>query len=146
MNFQQASQQAEVTHHPMKLGCWCFIDGSWKDKEPYSGQGWYSIFEGFEGLMGARNIRASLSPLHSEMEALICAMECMRNLRQFQITFATYCSQLVKIVSELEQWPVFESYLEDIKMLKISFLSSEIIHVPRMENLKANSLARSARK
>ena len=86
---------------------WCFIDGSWKDKEQFSGQGWYSTLAAFDGLLGARNVRASLSPLHSEVEALIWAMECMKNLRQFQVTFATDCSQLVKMVSEPEEWPVF---------------------------------------
>nr|VDD30508.1 unnamed protein product [Brassica oleracea] len=40
-------------------------------------------------------------------------MECMKNLRQFQVTFATDCSQLVKMVSEPEEWPAFASYLED---------------------------------
>ena len=60
---------------------WCFIDGSWKDKEIFSGQGWYSTIPGFDGLLGARNVRACLSPLHSEVEALIWAMECMKNLR-----------------------------------------------------------------
>ena len=84
-------------------GTWCFIDGSWKDKEVFSGQGWYSTLPGFDGLLGARNVRASLSPLHSEVEALIWAMECIKNLRQFQVTFATDCSQLVKMVSEPEE-------------------------------------------
>ena len=60
---------------------WCFIDGSWKDNDLFSGQGWYSILPGFDGLLGARNVRACLSPLHSEVEALIWAMECMKNLR-----------------------------------------------------------------
>ena len=136
----------EVRHLPIITGRWCFIDGSWKDKDPYPGQGSYRTLEGFDGLLGARNIRASLSPIHPEMEALIWAMECMRNLHQFQVTFATDCFQLVKMLSEPEELPVFESYLEDIKTLKISFLSSEIIHVPRTENLQADSLARSARK
>ncbi|XP_018464994.2 uncharacterized protein LOC108836323 [Raphanus sativus] len=65
---------------PSIPGRWCFVDGSWKDKERFSGQGWYSTLEGFDGLMGARNVRASLSPLHSEIEALLWAMECMKNL------------------------------------------------------------------
>ena len=39
--------------------------------------------------MGARNVRATLSPLHAEMEAPLWAMEYMRNLQQFQVTFAT---------------------------------------------------------
>ena len=80
--------------------------------------------------MGARNVRASLSPLHAKMGALIWAMECMMNLHHFQVTFATDCSQLVKMVSEPEEWPVFEVYLEDVKFLKESFSNIEIIHVP----------------
>ena len=102
--------------------------------------------EGFDGLMGVRNTRASQSPLHSEIEVLIWAMECMKNLRQFSVTFATDCSQLVKIVLEPEEWPTFASYLEDITFLKRSFNSSQIIHIPRTQNSKADSLARSARK
>ena len=58
---------------------------------------------GFDGLMGARNVRAGLSPLHAEMEALLWTMECMKNLRQYQVTFATDCSQLVKMDSEPEE-------------------------------------------
>ena len=56
------------------------------------------------------------------------------------------CSQLVKMVSEPEEWPAFGSYLEDIKLLRRSFFNSDIVHVPRTENLRADSLARSARK
>ena len=95
--------------------------------------------------MGAITVRASLSPL-AEIDALIWVMECMRNLHQFQVMFATDCSQLVKMVSEPEEWSAFEVYLEDIKFLKESFRNSEIIHVPRTENSRADSLARSARK
>ena len=72
-------------------------------------------------------------------------MECMRNLRQLNITFATDCSQLVKMVSEPEEWSAFASYLEDIKLLKESFNSTELIHIPRTQNSRADSLARSAR-
>ena len=136
----------EVHTRPIKAnaGRWCFTDGSWKDKDLFSGQGWFSTFPDFDGLLGARNVRACLSPLHSEMEALIWAMKCMKILRQFQVTFATDCSRLVKMVSEPEELPTFESYLEDIKLLIRSFINSEIIHVPRTANLKADSLARSA--
>ena len=67
----------------------------------------------------------------------------MRNLRQ--VTFATDCFQLVKLVSEPEEWPAFASYLENIKSLRASFLQSEIVHVPRAHNTKADSLGRSVR-
>ena len=74
---------------PVKVTSWCFSDVSWKENEVFLGQGSYSTLEGFDGLMGARNVRASLSPLHSKIEALVWAMECMRNLRHDQVTFAT---------------------------------------------------------
>ena len=94
---------------------------------------------------GARNVWASLSPLHAEMEALLWAMECMKNLHQFQVTFATDYSQLVKMVSESEEWPSFAYYLEDYMTMTESFTRSEIIHVPRTFNTMADSLARRAR-
>ena len=70
------------------------------------------------------------------MEALIWAMECMKNLRQFQVTFATDCSQLMKMESEPEELPAFDSYLKDIKFLQRSFHNSEIVHVSQTKNLK----------
>ena len=100
LNDQKLNPQVEATILPSIPGRWCFTDGSWKENEVFSGQGWYSTLEGFTGLMGARNVRASLTPLHPEMEALLWAMECMKNLRQFHVTFATNCSQLVKMVSK----------------------------------------------
>ena len=145
---QRAAQARSVVNAtvPTIPGRWCYTDGSWKENDRYSGQGWYSTLEGFAGLMGARNTRVSQSPLHSEIEALIWGMKCMRNLRQLTVTFATYCSQLVKMVSEPEERPAFASYLEDIKVLQSSFHSSELIHIPRTHNSRADSLARSARK
>ena len=125
---------------------WCYTDGSWKDKDVFLGQGWFSTLPGFQGLLGARNVMACLSPLHAEVDALIWAIESMKNLRQFWVMFATDCSQLVKMVSEPEEWSAFESYLEDIKLLRRSFTNSDIVHVPRTENIKADLLARSARK
>ena len=53
--------------------------------------------------MGARNTRVSQLPLHSEIEALIWGMECMKNLRQFYVAFATDCFQLMKMISEPEK-------------------------------------------
>ena len=102
-NDPTREQQVQTSSTLVTQGRWCCIDGSWNDKEVFSGQDWYSTLPGFDGLLGARNVRACLSPLHSEVEALIWAMECMKNLRQFQVTFATDYSQLVKMVSEPEE-------------------------------------------
>lgn len=80
-----------------------FYGWTMENQKIYSEQGWYSIPEGFNSLMGARNIRASQSPLHTEIEVFIWAIRCMRNLRQFSVTFATDYSQLVKMVLEPEE-------------------------------------------
>ena len=85
---------------------WYFTDGSWKANDIFSGKSWFSTLEGFDGFTEAKNVRASLTPLHAEMETLLWAMECMKNLCQFQVMFAN-CSQLVKMVSELEECAVF---------------------------------------
>ncbi|WZZ03100.1 hypothetical protein YC2023_089021 [Brassica napus] len=145
VNEQRTTPQIGNMILPSIPGRWCFTDGSWKEGDMYSGQGWLSTLEGFDGLLEARNVRASLSPLHAEMEALLWAMECIRNLRQFQVTFATDCSQLVKMVSEPEKWPAFTNYLEDVKTLKEMFTRSEIIYIPRTQNTMADGLARSVR-
>ena len=149
INHAQRTEQARSVVNervPIIPGRWCFTDGSWKENERFLGQGWCSTLEGFDSLLGARNTRVTQSPLHSEIEALIWTMECMRNLRQYTVTFATDCSQLVKMVSESEGWPASVSYLKDIKILQRSFHSSELIHIPRTLNLRADSPARSARK
>lgn len=83
LNSVTHSSRLEEADLPQRLGCWCFTDGSWKDKEIYSEQGWYSTLEGCEELMGARNTRLSLSPLHAEIEAFIRVMESKRKLKQF---------------------------------------------------------------
>ena len=70
MDRTQVPVQLTISSIP---GRWCFTDGSWKSEDIYLGQGWYSTLEGYDGLMGATNTRASQSPLHSEIEALIYA-------------------------------------------------------------------------
>lgn len=59
---QHVNHFRESTTLPQISGQWSFTDGSWKEGETYLGQGRYSTLESFDGLMGARNTRASLSP------------------------------------------------------------------------------------
>ena len=103
INNPRLVHEVHIRPNSGTTGRWCFTDGSWKDNDLFSGQGWFNTLPGFDGLLAARNVRECLSPLHAEMETLIWAMECMKNLRQFQVTFATDCFQLVKMVSEPEE-------------------------------------------
>ena len=63
LNEQKTVPQLEVTTLPSIPGRWCCTDGSWKEDDIFSGQGWFSTLEGFEGLMEARNEWATLSLL-----------------------------------------------------------------------------------
>ena len=91
----------------------CYIDGAWKEQDPYTGQGWVYREDGSsDTMMGAMSIRRSLSPLHAECEALIWAMECMKTLQISEVVFATDCSQLVKMVSTPTEWPAFTTHID----------------------------------
>lgn len=53
-------------------GPWCFVNGSWKTEDSSPGLGWYySHIAAEEIQMVAMNLRHNLSPLHTELEALI---------------------------------------------------------------------------
>ncbi|XP_018487893.1 uncharacterized protein LOC108858473 [Raphanus sativus] len=109
-------------------------------------RGWfYKKNRSTEKLMGAMNLRRSLSALHAECEALIWAMECMKTLNFSDVVFATDCSQLVKMVSSPGEWPVFATHLEEFQRSKIFFPSFKIRHIPRTHNSVADKLARGAR-
>lgn len=45
------SRNLEVTSLPLIPGRWSFMDGSWRNQDDYSGQGWHSTLESFDGLM-----------------------------------------------------------------------------------------------
>ena len=82
----------------------CYIDGDWKKEDIYTGKGWFCRKSGSTDVMiGAMNLRRSLSPLYAECEALIWAMGCMKTLQFSDVVFATDCSQLVKMVLTPEE-------------------------------------------
>ena len=90
----QASGQSKI----------CFIDGSWKENDKFTGQEWFCREVGSEEkMMGAMNLRRSLPALHAECEALIWAMECMKTHDFSDVVFAIDCSQLVKMVSSPDE-------------------------------------------
>ena len=53
----------------------CSIDGAWKEDDILTGQGWFCRKSGStDVMMGAANLRRSLSSLHAECKALIWTM------------------------------------------------------------------------
>ncbi|XP_023638083.1 uncharacterized protein LOC111830455 [Capsella rubella] len=71
--------------------------------------------------MGASNLRRSLTPLHSEVEALVWGMRCMISHDFRDVVFLTDCSYLVKMVSSPSEWPAFSVYLNDIQVDREEF-------------------------
>ena len=76
------------------------IDGSWTHDVFFSGYGWtWKTSGGTTQLLGGRNQRRRISPLHSELDALLLAMECMLQLSTCQ-AFGTNCKDLISIIQD----------------------------------------------
>ncbi|KAG7548661.1 Ribonuclease H-like superfamily [Arabidopsis suecica] len=124
----------------------CFVDGSWKESDKFSGTGWFcTSSNGEPPTMGAANLRRSLSPLHAEVEALLWAMKCMIGADNQEVAFFTDCSDLVKMVSSPTEWPAFSVYLEEFQSDKEEFTSFSLSLISRRANVKADNLARKVR-
>ncbi|KAG7564814.1 Myc-type basic helix-loop-helix (bHLH) domain [Arabidopsis suecica] len=124
----------------------CFVDGSWKGSDKFSGTGWFcTSSNGEPPTMGAANLRRSLSPLHAEVEALLWAMKCMIGADNQEVAFFTDCSDLVKMVSSPTEWPAFSVYLEEFQSDREEFLSFSLSLISRRANTKADNLARKVR-
>ncbi|KAL9293652.1 putative ribonuclease H domain-containing protein [Arabidopsis thaliana] len=95
--------------------------------------------------MGAANLRSSLSPLHTEVEALLWAMKCMIGADNQEVAFFTDCSDLMKMVSSPTEWPAFSTYLEELKTDKEEFTRFSLSLISRTANVKADKLARKIR-
>ncbi|KAG7536081.1 Ribonuclease H-like superfamily [Arabidopsis suecica] len=124
----------------------CFVDGSWKESDKFSGAGWFcTSSDGEPPTMGAANLRRSLSPLHTEFEALLWAMKCMIGADNQDVAFLTDCSDLVKMVSSPTEWPAFSVYLEEFQSDKEEFSTFSLSLISRNANVKADNLARKVR-
>lgn len=109
--------------------------------------GWiYFQDTGYGVLMGARNLRPSLIPLHTELEVLIWVMHYMISQQKTIVSFATNCVELVKMVEHPSDWPSFDVYLEELEKSKGFFLTLYLSYIPRLGNAKADLLACSARR
>ncbi|VYS69823.1 unnamed protein product [Arabidopsis thaliana] len=124
----------------------CFVDGSWKDTDKFSGLGWYCTSSTEEtSTLGAANLRRSLSPLHAEVEALLWVMKCMIGADNQDVVFLTNYSDLVEMVSSPTEWPTFSSYLEELQSDKDEFTNFSLSLISRSTNVKADFLARKVR-
>ena len=137
--------QPEVEEQAVSLGEICMVDGSWTSTAQFSGMGWvWKDSTGKIQLMGSRNLMRRETPLHSELEALRLAMECMIQHSTCQ-RFGTDCKDLITMMQEPQAWPNFATELEIIQTLRLCFSEFKITYLPRTQNEIADSLARNAR-
>nr|VDD35166.1 unnamed protein product [Brassica oleracea] len=87
----------------------------------------------------------SLSALHAEMEGLLWATSCMRDMRITSIRFETDCSDLVDMTTNPMDWPTFTGEIEVIQRLQEYFEDVRLSHIPRSKNGRADALAKEAR-
>ncbi|CAA7041631.1 unnamed protein product [Microthlaspi erraticum] len=131
---------------PPILGEWCQVDGAWKETECCAGLGWYNFDPGSGSiLVGSSNLRRGFSPLQTELEALVWAMQCMQVHNKRQMNFQRDCAELVKMVAKPTDWPANEILLEEVEKCKRSFQAFSLTHIPQTKNTKEGKLARSAR-
>ncbi|KAL1191046.1 putative ribonuclease H protein [Cardamine amara subsp. amara] len=82
----------------------CRIDGSLKSSDPTTGLGWVCI-QGDDNvlLLGAKCYRKTLSPLHTELEALLWAVTSIISAKILCHVFETDCADLVAMVQSPEE-------------------------------------------
>lgn len=95
-------------------------------------------------LMGTRNLRRRETTLHSELEALKWAFECMLQHSNCQ-NFGTDCKDLIAMINDPQAWPNFSTELEVIQLILMCYSDFKITYVPRAHNKIVDSLARNAR-
>ncbi|CAA7039116.1 unnamed protein product [Microthlaspi erraticum] len=80
-----------------------------------------------------------------EVEAFIWVMQCMIQHNKQEVVFETDCSNVVKMVSNPNEWPAFSILLEEVDRCKRRFTTFSVHHISITNNTKADKLARSAR-
>jgi len=146
LNLGVRSRVRDISHVTNFSGFRCFVDGSWKESDQFSGLGWCCTSSSGESpTMGAANLRRSLSPLHIEVEALLWAMKCMIGADNQDVAFFTDCSDLVKMVSSPTEWPTFSVYLEELQSDTEEFTNFSLSLISQSANVKADNLARKIR-
>ena len=89
MHSKKQIRVRDISQRNAYSGFRCFVDGSWKESDKFSGLGWFcTSINGGASTMGAANLRRSLSPLHTEVEALLWVMKCMIGADNQEVAFS----------------------------------------------------------
>ena len=79
---------------------------------------------------GLRVCSRSLSALHAEMEGLLWANSCMRDMRITSIRFETDFSDLVDMTTNPVDWPTSATKIEVFQRLQEDFEDVSLSHIP----------------
>ncbi|XP_010513025.1 PREDICTED: uncharacterized protein LOC104788966 [Camelina sativa] len=121
----------------------CQIDASWDEKDGFAGLGF--VLQSAEKIFGLQGINRHLSVLHSELEALIWAMESAILQGLNSVHFETDCVTIIKIIEEIDEWPSFATELDRFSELRAKFFIFSISYIPRTINVCADRLAKAGR-
>ncbi|XP_013608309.1 PREDICTED: uncharacterized protein LOC106315086 [Brassica oleracea var. oleracea] len=124
----------------------CRIDASWINNDSVSGLGWSFKDQLGSEFFGLRACNRSLLDLHDEMEGLLWAVSCMREMRIYSIRFETECSDLVDMTMNPMEWSTFATEIEMLQRLQEVLEDVSLSHIPRSRNGRADALAKEARR
>ena len=94
---------------------------------------------------GLRVCNRSLSALHAEIEGLLWAASCTRDIKITSVRFEMDCSDVVDMTTNPMDWPAFATEIEVFQKLHDDFEDVRLSHIPRSQNGRADGLAKDAR-
>ena len=121
------------------------IDASCINNGSVNGLGWSLKDQMGSEYFGLRVCNKSLSAFHAEMECLLWAASCIRDIRTTSIRFETDCSDLVDMTTNPMDWPAFAAGIEEFQRLQDDFEDVRLSHIPRSRNGRADALAKDAK-
>ena len=99
----------------------CQVDASWVRNSSFFGGGFVFDFELGSHTYGSVGMNQVSSPLHAEFNILLCAMRNSLQMGYTSMSFESDCLQLVKLITEKEEWPSLVSEWNEFSFLVSEF-------------------------
>ncbi|KAF2542128.1 hypothetical protein F2Q68_00031038 [Brassica cretica] len=126
-------------------GLRCFTDGAWDPASRNSGQGWvFTDLAGVEVRHHSGNRLHVAAPIVAEALAVKAALLDAVNHDFSQVIVLSDSKSLVNLLNSSSSTVLLHSVLFDIRVLSCRFDSISYFHIPRLQNVVADSLAKSA--
>lgn len=123
----------------------CFTDGAWDAGSKKGGMGW--LFKDKDGTIVAQGTdmkRYVSSALMAEALALKSALLAATSLGFLDLRCLSDSSSLISLLTTDSSVTELQGILHDIRVLSSSFLSISFVFTPRLANVSADGLAKSA--